>query len=176
MPDMKRNLILAFALLATTACGLCAGKQPRPKQLEKAGVLPLALDDRFQFRKTEIFLHDPYYYKPTTERMISFERQRADFGAVTQQDRRERHGEYFTFYWRAARKSAVTVRLEYRQENLGPHVQAREVFYKDAKGTMKTQFQIIGDDYAEDGRVNSWRAVIIEDGKIVALTQSFLWH
>ena len=51
-----------------------------------------------------------------------------------------------------------------------------EVSYDGAKGSMKTQFAIIGDDYSEDGRVTSWRALLIENGKIVGLTQSFLWH
>jgi hypothetical protein len=173
---MNRTLILAGALFATAAAGLCSSKQPRPQQLQKANALPLALDDSFQFRKTEILLADPLYYKPTTEQMISTERQRVDFKAVTQLDRRERRGEYFTFFWRASRKADVTVRFEYRQEFLGPYVQAREVAFTGAKGTMRTQFQIVGDDYFDEGRVTSWRAVIIEDGKIVGLTQSFLWH
>jgi hypothetical protein len=28
----------------------------------------------------------------------------------------------------------------------------------------------------EDGKVTAWRAVLIENGKIVALNQSFLWN
>jgi hypothetical protein len=41
---------------------------------------------------------------------------------------------------------------------------------------MKTAFKIIGDDYIEDGRITSWRALLIENGKIVGLTQSYLWN
>ena len=68
------------------------------------------------------------------------------------------------------------MRLEYRQENLGSFVQAREVSCKDAKGSMKSEFDIIGDDYIEDGRVTAWRALLIENGRIVGLTQSYLWN
>jgi len=49
------------------------------------------------------------------------------------------------------------------------------VDYNRPKGTMETSFQVIGDDYMHDGRVISWRALLIADGKIVGLTQSYLW-
>ena len=69
----------------------------------------------------------------------------------------------------------MTVRFEYRQANLGAYVQAREVAYDGTRGTMETKFQVTGDDYIQDGRVISWRALLIADGKIVGLTQSYLW-
>ena len=83
--------------------------------------MPLALDDAFQFRKTIIYLNDPLVTKPvaTQEEMITFERQRVNFGAITSNDRRERFGQYFKFFWRTSRKSDLTVRFEYRQANLG---------------------------------------------------------
>jgi hypothetical protein len=68
------------------------------------------------------------------------------------------------------------LRLEYRQQNLGSHVQARELRYSAAKGSIKSEFQIIGDDYEQDGQVTAWRAVLIEKGRIVAVNQSFLWN
>jgi hypothetical protein len=169
---MKRLFLplLAAVGLVSAACGEPA------RLLEKANVLPLALDDAFQFRKTKLFHNDPTYFKSSIDDMISFERKRVNFGAVSNYDRQQRYGHYFTFFWRADRKSDVTVRLEYRQENLGSHVQAREKHYTGAKGTMKSEFAVIGDDYREDGRITAWRAVIIENGKIVALNQSFLWN
>ncbi len=168
---MKYFVGLAAALIAATAL---RAETPRP--LETARVLPLALDDHFQFRKTELFLNDPQYIKPTTDPMLQFERQRVNFGAVTNVDRLERRGQYFTFFWRAGRAADITVRLEYRQENLGAHVQAREVSCPHAKGSMKTMFQIVGDDYLEDGRITAWRALLIEEGRVVGLTQSYLWN
>jgi len=52
---------------------------------------------------------------------------------------------------------------------------AKEVVYTGVKGTMKTDFKVTGDDYRQDGRVVAWRALLIENGKIVGLTASNLW-
>jgi hypothetical protein len=41
---------------------------------------------------------------------------------------------------------------------------------------MKTEFTVIGDDYLQDGRVTSWRCLLIENGKIVAENRSYLWE
>jgi hypothetical protein len=169
---MKRLLLPVATVLVLAAAAF--GEPAR--LLEKANVLPLALDDTIQFRKTKLFHNDPTVFKSSIEDMITFERKRVNFGAVSNYDRSQRYGHYFTFFWRAERKSDVTVRLEYRQENLGSHVQAREKNYSGAKGTMKSEFAVIGDDYREDGRITAWRALIIENGKIVALNQSFLWN
>ena len=173
---MKRFL-LQFAALALAATGWSAPPTP-PRLLEKARVLPLALDDAFQFRKTKTFLNDPELVRQvqTQQEMIRFEQQRVNFGAITGNDRRERYGQYFTFFWRTARKGDVTMRFEYRQANLGSYVQARERDYPAAKGSFKSEFNIVGDDFLEDGKVTAWRAVLIENGKIVALNQSFLWN
>jgi len=162
-------LSLAPAIAATLP------ETPQSRLLD-ANVLPLALDDRYQFRKTEEFLNDPKYIKPTTDRMVAFERARANYGAITSTvDRIEVRGNYYSFFWRTRQPGPVTVRFEYRQANLGAYVQAREVAYDKIKGTMETKFQVIGDDYLQDGRVISWRALLIADGKIVGLTQSYLW-
>ncbi len=162
-----------LASLALAATGFC---KELPRQLDKAVVLPLSLDDAIQFGKTKIFLNEPELFKPTTEQMISFERQHINFGAVTQFDRQQRYGQYYTFFWKTGRKADLTVRFEYRQQRLGSYVQAKELFYPAVKGSVKSQFQVIGDDYAEEGKVTAWRAVVIENGKIVGLTQSFLWN
>lgn len=169
---MKR-FILPLAALALAATSLAA--EPA-KLLNKANVLPLALDDAFQFRKTKAFLNDPKLFKPAFDDMLDFERKRVNFGAVTQLDRRERWGHYYTFFWRTNRAADLTVRFEYRQQNLGSLVQAQEIQYPAAKGSLKSDFKVIGDDYEQDGKVTAWRAVLIENGKIVALNQSFLWN
>jgi hypothetical protein len=172
---MKTHLVM-LASLALAATGFCKEPPVLPKQLDKATVLPLALDDSIQFRKTKIFLNEPELFKPTTDNMISFERQRINFGAVTQFDRQMRYGHYYTFFWRAGRKADLTLRFEYRQQKLGSYVQAKELFYPAAKGSVTSKFSVIGDDYAEEGKVTAWRAVLIENGRIVGLTQSFLWN
>lgn len=164
---------LAAAFLALTGH---AADQVKPALLEKAPVLPLALDDSIEFRKTKTFLNDPKLFKPAYDRMIEFERQRINFGAVNQLDRRQRWGHYYTFFWRTKRAGDLTIRFEYRQQNLGAHVQAQELHYPAAKGGIKSEFKVVGDDYEQDGQVTAWRAIVIEDGRIVALNQSFLWN
>jgi|ERR1700677_2974069 len=168
---MKR-LFIYLGLAMVAAAGLRA--EP-PKQLDKANVLPLALDDHFEFRKTKLFLNDPKYFTLAQDPMILFERERMNYGAIDNVDKAARMGNYFTFFWRCAEKADVIVRLEYRQENLGSYVQAKEVAYTGAKGSMKTDFKVVGDDYRQDGRVIAWRALIIQNGKIVGLTASNLW-
>ena len=173
---MNRSLLALTTLALAAAAGLAA--EP-PHKLDKAKVLPLAIDDAFQFRKTKTYLFDPReprLNQPTYDAMSAFERQRMTYGAVTQVDRRQRYGHYYDFFWRTNRPADVTVRFEYRQQHLGSYVQAKEVDYKNVKGSQKTSFQVIGDDYDEEGKVTAWRAVIIENGKIVALNQSFLWN
>ena len=166
-------------LLFTLAALVCAGASPAaepPRSLDKAKVLPLALDDAFQFRKTKTLLNDRQTEKPTLDPMIAFERQRVNFGAISGYDREQRFGHYFTFFWRVKRPADVTIRLEYRQQNLGAYVLARELFYKNVKGSVQSDFTVIGDDYRHDGKITGWRALLIENGKIVALNQSVLWN
>ncbi|MEI8233932.1 MAG: hypothetical protein WCH57_04525 [Verrucomicrobiota bacterium] len=175
---MTRPFLIVCLLFAVLAGG-CAvsAPQPQPRLLHKADVLPLALDPAFSFRKTSLFLHDKKLEKPTTSPMISFERERLGYHAVAGDEVEAREGHYFHFWWRAERPAHLTVRLEYRQEGLGAYVQAQEVdVFAATKKTIETKFTVVGDRYRQDGRVTAWRALLIENGKIVALTQSFLWN
>ena len=106
---------------------------------------------------------------------MSFERTYRLHGAITAADQRQRYGNYFDFFWRAKRPANVTVRLEYRQEKLAlicPGARSRPT--PNAKGNHKTEFAMIGDDYFNDGRVISWRCLLIENGRIVAENRSYL--
>ena len=173
---MKRIFIFLALAAAMTPAAWCSEPKPAAKQLDKADVLPLALDDHFEFRKEKLFLNDPKYFTITQDATVLFERERINYGAVDGVDKAARLGNYFTLFWRSTEKADVTIRLEYRQENLGSYVQAKEISYTGAKGTMKTDFKVVGDDYRQDGRVTAWRALIIQNGKIVGLTASYLWN
>ena len=166
---------LPLILLSLAPARSEAATETPQRRLETANVLPLALDDRYQFRKVTEFLNEPKYAKPTVDPMIIFERQRINYGAINNVDRLERRGHYYSFYWRTSVSGPVTVRFEYRQANLGSYVQAREIDYDNPRGTVETHFQVTGDDYLQDGRIISWRALLISQGKIVGLTQSYLW-
>ena len=174
---MTRPLLFLCLFLAALAGG-CAGPgapQSKPRLLHKANVLPLALEPAFSFRKNKIFLFDPKLTKQGNSEMLNFERERMFYKAVANTEIEAREGNYFAFWWRAEHTADLTVRLEYRQEKLGAYVQAQEVDVPAAKGTIETQFKIVGDSYLQEGKVIAWRALLIENGKVVALTQSFLW-
>jgi hypothetical protein len=168
---------------------------PQAKILTKVNPLPVALSDDFEFRKTKLFeltVSPPRIKKSISQALgrdpnnnptagialapLEFERSYRLHGAITNADKYQRYGNYFDFFWRVKRPANVTVRLEYRQEKLRSFVQAREISYENAKGNMKTEFAIIGDDYNQDGRVTSWRCLLIENGKIVAENRSYLWE
>ncbi len=153
-------------------------QEPPQVKLDHANVLPLAMNSAFAFRKKTQFLNDPKTFitsGPPNE-AISFERLYYMWPATTSLDKDELKGNYFNFFWwNHGSPADVTIRLEYRQANLGNFVMAREKSYTSAKGSIGTRFSIIGDDYLENGRVTNWRCILIVDNKIVALTQSYLW-
>lgn len=174
----------------------------QPKLLPKVTPLPVQLSGDFQFRKVKLFLLDEKAlgrpkrsgeatgkgtgdasqkaakskYSKGQDESIQFERKYRLFGAVSLLDQRQRVGNYFDFYWRTKRPTNLTIRLEYRQEKLHALVQGRELHYPSAKGNLKSEFAIIGDDYFDDGAVIAWRCLLIEDGKIVAMKRSYLWE
>ncbi len=187
-----------LALFAFIASGKPAPVEPRI--VEKVTPLPVALDKDFEFRKTKLFIisnkpsrtgqsgrqttssitkksNSPGQKTATLQDVpITFERQYRMFGAVTSLDAHQRFGNYFDFFWRAKRPSDITVRLEYRQEQLHEHVQAQEISYQNVHGTHKTEFKVIGDDYFDDGEVIAWRCLLISNGRIVAENRSFMWQ
>ena len=168
------GLLLAALLLAALLLASCATPD-RPTELSDAPVLPLALDSDFDFRKVKRFINQPEAMQPTANEVILFDRARINHGALSAEERRQRQGTYFDIFWRANRPADLTVRLEYRQAKLGNNVRAQELSYSQAKGTVKSSFAVIGDNYHWDGPVTAWRCLLIENGRIVALTQSYLW-
>jgi hypothetical protein len=171
--------LLPGAFLAMLIGGIMV-RAEIPLPIESANVLPLAISDDFEFRKFEIFRNAPPVPGatpiPTKDLMITFERQHRIWGALDGSDYLARTGQYFTFFWRAKRRANLTIRLEYRQTNLKNYVQARELNYPEAKGSHTSEFAIVGTDYENDGPITSWRAILIENRKIVALLQSRTWQ
>ena len=184
---MTRMKFATIFLLAAVSAGNALAADA-PKLLSKVDPLPVALSGDFQFRKTKLFwlseappkarksVLSSVQTSGIAEKSMNFERTYRMYGAITGADQRQRFGNYFDFFWRAKRPANVTVRLEYRQEKLRSFVQAREMAYSNAKGSHKTEFAVIGDDYLNDGRVISWRCLLIENGRIVAENRSYLWE
>jgi hypothetical protein len=196
-----RMAVAAIALLVSLGWVRAAEE---PRLLERVTPLPMALDRDFQFRKTKLFFLGEKAAPGTKEKQkvsktgdqtstsnegakskstgavqeasITFERQYRLFGAVTKLDQHQRFGDYLDFFWQARRSADVTVRLEYRQEKLHAHVQAQEISFANVRGSRKTEFKVIGDDYFDNGRIIAWRCLLIESGRIVAENRSYMWR
>jgi hypothetical protein len=197
IPPMRFSAV-QFGFVSYALAVFAVNGAEEPKILEEVKPLPVALSKDFEFRKTKLFSlsetplnqrqlstkSKPGKVSSTSpssksstvqDASITFERQYRLFGAVTLLDSRQRFGDYFDFFWRSKRPADITVRLEYRQEKLHEHVQAQEISYRNVRGTHKTEFKVIGDDYLDDGRVISWRCLLIENGRIVAENRSYMW-
>ena len=151
--------------------------EPPAVKLEKANVLPLQINTDFAFRKETQFLNDPSTFRRSHSEVVNFQRSCYMWPATTSLDKNELRGNYFNFYWwNHGAPQDVTIRFEYRQAGLGNLVLAREITYPKMYGSICSIFKIIGDDYLENGRVTCWRALLIVNQRIVAVTQSFLWQ
>lgn len=168
-----------------------------PRTVAHVASLPVAPDPDFQFRKTKIYTLEsevPHTKSRkslnpqdltnkgalksksvTQEASLNFERSYRLYGAVTKVDQRERFGQYFDFFWRSRRPADVTVRFEYKQENLRAFTQSKEIAYHGVHGTNRSEFRVIGDEFADDGKVLAWRCLLLKHGRIVAEKRSFLW-
>lgn len=168
-----------LAILATVLLASCVTKSPPATEMPEANVLPLALDNDFSFRKTIRFLNQREFTSVPLPRRgnetLRFQRQWINYGALSQDERNRREGSYYDIFWRAGRPADITVRFEYRQAKLGNEVRAQETFVPQAKGTVKSSFSVIGDEFLWDGPVTAWRCLLIENGRIVGFTQSYLW-
>ena len=167
-PTGRRRLRRLGAVVALLAAGLIAGPA--------AGAKP---EGPIRFVKVKLFFLDASAKSPleqNQDRYVEFERKRALYGAITPSDQRERYGNYFTFIWESEQPADVVLRLEYKQQALGPMIQVKELKYHAAKGRTISRFQVTGDDYLQYGRVLAWRATILEHGRVVAEKKSYLWR
>lgn len=186
-------LVVFFLALAPHSKAVAAGGHPViAKRVPSADPLPLALNDDFKIEKVFSLLIDPAVTGASKNgdpevaggarstdisAWLQMERARRYFGAINKFERLARDGHAYTIHWRVrpATKGEVTVRFEYRQKKLGSHVQAQDVVYPKASGSMRTEFAVQGDEYYQDGAVIAWRVLLIEDNRVVGLQQSFLW-
>lgn len=96
-------------------------------------------------------------------------------GAVTQEERDLRRGNYYHVRWHGlSGEKPVRVVFEYRQARTGAKVKRLE---KVAPASTKGDREILmkGEDYAKNGRVLAWRATLYDGETLVAKKQSYLW-
>jgi hypothetical protein len=177
---MRRALFsLAFLPLLSGSVAAVSPKSRdaslKPAPAPTSGPLPLALDDSFEVEKVFSVLIDPVVNGRVETPWMKIEQGRRYFGAINAFERRQREGHAYTVHWRTKTPADLTVRFEYRQQRLGSHVQTQEVQFAKAKGRYRSEFTVQGDDYHQDGAVTAWRVLLIEQGRVVGLQQSFLW-
>lgn len=96
-------------------------------------------------------------------------------GAVSEDDRRARQGEYFTVRWDApVNEAPLTLFFDYQQASTASRVLNRTVSLEAPRG--KTTISIIGDDYAENGRILAWRMTLRGKSGVIDSEQSYLWQ
>lgn len=129
------------------------------------------------FTKVKIYRLDPQSKITALDPSINFEPQHLLHGAVTNDEREARRGNYYTFFWSVEdRSQPVRLRLEYRQSLTRSAVKRQEVEITDVRRNNVTRMMITGEDYAVAGKVLAWRAVLLQGGKEIASTKSFMWQ
>ena len=153
-----RSLLRLLPVLAVVALPACASK---PQGFTKVKIYRLNPDAR-------ITAVDP---------SIPFEHEYLLHGAITKVDRDARKGNYYTFFWKADdRTQPVKLRFEYRQSATRSAVKRQEVEIAGVKRNNVTRLQVTGEEYLTSGKVLAWRAVLLQGGKEIGSTQSFMWH
>ncbi|MEM6910494.1 MAG: hypothetical protein AAF555_02830 [Verrucomicrobiota bacterium] len=111
--------------------------------------------------------------------MLHFEKERLLYGALSGSERRARQGHYFWVDWKVADPSLpVSLLLEYRQESTTSqlHRQVLEIPAGEIKSRNRAEFAVNGPEYAERGRITSWRLSLRQEGVELAEEESFVWH
>jgi len=110
--------------------------------------------------------------------MVRGETQRRMYGAVSQGEREDRLGQYYTVQWWDQSEVGHSAELifDYRQAATGERVK-REVRGFDPEATSgQAEFEFIGEDFRRDGRVLAWRVALMRGGYELASKQSYLWE
>jgi hypothetical protein len=110
--------------------------------------------------------------------MVRGEIQRRLYGAVSESERQDRLGQYFTVQWNddSGVGQAVEVVFDYQQASTGSRLK-REVRGFDPEATSgQAEFKFIGESFRQEGRVLAWRAALKRGGRELASEQSYLWE
>ena len=109
------------------------------------------------------------------DRLIRGEGRKRLYGAVSQAEREDRKGQYYSVRWRAsATGEPVKVEFAYRQAATGSKIQTL-AHQLPAGDTGVVEFSVTGESYREGGRVLSWRMRLYQGEVLLGEQKSFLW-
>lgn len=98
-------------------------------------------------------------------------------GAVSNQERRERLGQYYTVSWENDGKYAEPLKIvmDYQQAATGSEVlsMSKDLAVGERGGVV--EFSVAGESYLNRGRVLAWRVQMLSAGQVVAEKRSYLW-
>ena len=124
--------------------------------------------------RVKIYRLDPGAEPDASEPSIPFEQKHYLHGAVSEDDREARRGNYYTVFFRTQdRSTPVRARFEYRQAMTGFKVFAKEVDVDPREGIVR--FEVTGQDYRDRGRLLGWHVTLTQSGHPVGERKSYLW-
>lgn len=109
--------------------------------------------------------------------MVRGEQLKKFYGAVGVRERELRLGHYYAVDWHNREVGEeVTVKFEYQQGATGSRVLTLEETFDGSLTKGRAEFQIIGQDYLEGGKVLAWRCGLWRGNREVASQSSYLWE
>jgi len=147
-------------LLLLVVLGACAGKKD-----------PLVVKQFKMLNQQTDMVEDP---------MISGDKQRHLYGAVSMAERAKRLGAYYTLVWSLPPQTAaggeVELLFEFQQGATASLVKHRVKRFPASQTAGTVEFAVIGEDYLKNGRVLAWKATLSRGGRVIASKKSHLWQ
>ncbi len=120
-------------------------------------------------------------FQENNDPMVRGEVQRRLHGAITLAERREKIGQYYTVSYCRSREESqanaapVKIIFEYQQAVTASAIKRME---KSVSCTdeQEVEFAVVGEDYAKNGRVLTWRVRVMEGEQVLAEKRSYLWR
>ena len=99
-------------------------------------------------------------------------------GAVTEKEREQRLGQYYTVVWQQQGLETQPNRIimDYQQAATGSKVLHLSKNLSPNADQGKVEFNITGDSYQRGGRVLSWRVRLLKNSQVLAEERSYLWR
>ncbi len=137
----------------------------------------LALDRSIQIGKIWNFLNVPAKKgKQLGNQSMVFEKTYWNWGATGPEQMAVRQGEIYIFNWKnGGKRRDLLARFEYRQTRTREAVWSQVDFARQAHGTARSVFTVVGDDFAQHGRIYALRFTLVDGNRILAQAKSFIW-
>lgn len=101
------------------------------------------------------------------------------YGEMSRKQRENKLGQYYTIHWEDTfPHSTIDLVFEYQRAGHGSRIFSQKINYPANRsgGEITAEFSFTGEDYAASGRVMTWKATLLQDGKEVSRRTSYLWE